>query len=49
MEATAIFDDCQAFIAGVFEPVNVVVPPLQTDRLPEIVGKLFTLITNVFE
>lgn len=47
--AIPIFDDCQAFKAGVPDPTNVEEPPLQTDKFPVIVGNVFTFIANVFE
>ena len=49
IEAIPLFNDCQAFKAGEPEPINVVDPPLQTVKLPVIVGKLLTTITIEFE
>ena len=38
-----------AFIAGLVDPIRVVVLPLQIDKFPVIVGKLFTVIVTMFE
>ena len=49
MVAIPKFDDCQGVVAGFAEPDNVVVVPLQTDKFPIIVGKLFTVTVTVLE
>ena len=42
-------EDTQALVvAGVPLPVSWVVDPLQTNKVPEIVGRVFTVINSVF-
>jgi hypothetical protein len=46
--ATPVFDDVHGFIAaGVPEPVNVVVDPIQTVNVPVIVGSALTVTVTV--
>ena len=46
--ATAVFEDTQAFVvAGVADPVSVVVKPSQTVKVPVIVGSAFTVTLAV--
>jgi len=48
MVATAVSDDTHALVdAAVAEPVNWVVNPSQTAKVPVIVGNAFTVTTTV--
>ena len=48
--ATPVLDDVHGFAAaGVPDPVNVVVDPTQTVKVPVMVGCAFTVIVAVLE